>query len=169
MGDLSTQKKRLERYKKFLKRAGKWNSNPEYLKCFPGYDPASLKAAGAYFGLDHADPSDLMLLTLILADEVFANRRPGRQKGVETTWDVRKKWKLINTYEELRRQDPDCSDTEIVKGICETEEFKAYKGDPKTIRVKLSEVMKFGLSDDSGIWKEVWPDKDDCRERVEDD
>jgi hypothetical protein len=169
MGDLTAQKKRLKLYKDFLKSAGKWNSNPKYLKHVPGYDPGSLERAAAFFGLDHADPSHLMLLTLILADVLFGKRRPGRQKGVKTTWDERKSWELVWTYSDLRSRHPDRSDAEIAKLICDRKEFKAYKSNPETIRQRLPEVMKFGLSDDSGIWKAVWPDVDDCSEQVDDD
>jgi hypothetical protein len=156
MGDLSAQNKRLEYYKKFLTDLDTI-SDPEYLKRFPGYDPASLEKAATFFGLDRANPSDLLMLTHVLADFVFGKRRAGRQKCHETTWDKHKKWKLIETYNELRSRHPDCSDTKIAKLISETPEFRAYKGDRgrTMIRRKLNEVMKFGLDadGDSGIWE----------------
>jgi hypothetical protein len=63
----------------------------------PGYDPASLEKAAAYFELDPADPSQLLLLARLLADLQFGKRSPGPRKGVKTTWDKRKSWDLIHT------------------------------------------------------------------------
>ena len=106
MGDLTTRKKRLKLHKEFLKSAGNWNSNPEYLKLAPGYDPESLESATAFFELDHADPSHLLMLALILADVVFGKRRPGPQKGVKTSWDKRKSWELVWAYDEDKEPAP---------------------------------------------------------------
>jgi hypothetical protein len=123
----------------------------------PGYDPTSLEKAAAKFELDPADPSQLLLLARLLADLQFGERRPGAVKGVKTTWDKRKKFELIRAYTEERARHPDYTDSEIAVLISTREEFKEFK-DPDTIRKKLPEIMKFGLSDDFDVWKGVWED-----------
>jgi hypothetical protein len=149
MGDLTARKKRLESYRRFLKSLRKRNFDPEYLKRFPGYDPASLKAAAIYFGLDLANPSHLSMLTHILADLEFGKRRPGRQKGDATTWDEGKWWTLALTYQKLKSRHPGYKG-DMAKKICETPEFKPYKNNPEQIRQKLSEVRR-ALSDDAEV------------------
>jgi hypothetical protein len=163
MSDAAAQKKRLKLHKDFLTRAAKWkwNSNPEYLKRVPGYDPGSLERAAAFFGLDHADPSHLLMLTHIVTDVVFGKRRPGRQKGDKITWDHDKVWDLWWAYDDLKIRHPDYKDNEIAELICDREEFNAYKRNPERIRQLVSKLHKrFEVweSDDSEVFKAVWSD-----------
>jgi hypothetical protein len=162
MGDLTAQRNRLKLYNEFLKRTGKWNSNSEYLKCVPGYDPGSLERAAAYFELDHADPSHQLMLAPIFADIVFGKRRPGRRKGDKIMWDDRTLWVLALTYYDLKSLKPDCTVTEIAKLLCDLKEFKAYKNNPEPIRQRLSQVRRtheMCVSDDSEVWKAVWSEE----------
>jgi hypothetical protein len=154
MGDRAAQQKRLGTYKAFLKDLDKSNYTAESLKRVPGYDPGSLEKAAAFLGLDNADPSHVLMLTHILADHVFGERSPGRQRGI-TTLKKNKNWELIETYNEFRNQHSNLKETEIVDLICKTPRFDKY--DPKTIRVMLYEAMKFGLSADadSRIFKDA--------------
>jgi hypothetical protein len=145
MGDLAARKKRIESYQSFLRSLRKRNLEPRYLKHFPGYDPAALKTAAARFGLNIADPPQLLMLTHILADLEFGKRRSGRQKGNATTWNEGMLWTLALTYQKLKSQ---YKGDKLVDKICETKEFKPYKRNPEQIRQKLSQVRQ-ALSDDA--------------------
>jgi hypothetical protein len=153
MGDLTTQKKRLELHKEFLKSADNWNSDPEYLKLTPGYDPESIEMATAFFELDHADPSHLLMLTLILADVVFGKRKPGPQKGDKSVWNEQKSDYLAFAYFDLRRRHPDYADTEIADLICKIEKFNNY--DSETLRKKLVGLRRTyeSWADESEVFK----------------
>lgn len=158
MSDHKARINRLKLYKKFLKSADKSNSSPEDLKHIPGYDPGSLERAATYFEFDYTDPSNLLLLTYLLADLQFGERRAGRQKGVKLVWDARTSDYLVSAYFDLRHRHPDYTDNKIADQIREIKDFDSYNSE--TLRKKLSGLRQIyeKWADDFEVWKAVWAD-----------
>jgi hypothetical protein len=158
MSDHKARMNRLELYKEFLRNAGRSNSSREDLKHIPGYDFGSLEKAATYFELDHTDPSHLMLLTRLLADLQFGERRPGRQRGAKIEWTGHKSDLLVFAYFDLRERHPKYSDNKIADQIRKIREFDAY--DTETLRKKLIGLRQTYemWADESEIWKAVWAD-----------
>jgi hypothetical protein len=79
-----------------------------------GHSPAVLEAA-KYFGLELSDRNHRMLLLYILSDLLFGKSKPGRPS--KRKWDDRKILRLGTLYDQIRRADPDLSDSKIAKLI----------------------------------------------------
>jgi hypothetical protein len=119
----------------------------EYTRGTLHCDPTSLKRAAEFFRLnevDRLDPtreSDVFLLALLLAEELFGKRRRGRKPG-NKAWDENRFLKLGFLYEELKREWPRTSDSELAETIAEDPAFKEYRNNPELIRQRLPEAKR---------------------------
>jgi hypothetical protein len=130
----------------------------EYIRRTLHCDPDSLKRAAEFFGLhpyglDPTVESDVFLLALLLAEELFGKRRRGRKPG-NKAWDERRLLELAHLYEELKREWPRASDTEIAEVISREPEFKEYRSNPDLIRKRLPEAKRRLMA----WWEENGPD-----------
>jgi hypothetical protein len=104
-------------------------------------DPASLERAAKFLGLDHAHPSHLFVLALVLAEELFGKRRRGRKPG-NRAWDENRFLELGSLYQELKRDCPRTSDSELAETIAEDPAFKEYRNNPELIRQRLPQAKR---------------------------
>jgi hypothetical protein len=125
----------------------------EYIRRTLHCDPTSLKRAAEFFGLNPTVESDVCLLALLLAEELFGKRRRGRKPG-NKAWDERRLLELAHLYEELKREWPRASDTEIAKVISGDPEFNEYRSNPDLIRKRLPEAKRRLMA----WWEENGPD-----------
>ena len=117
-------------------------------------DPTSLKRAAEFFGLNPTVESDVCLLALLLAEELFGKRRRGPKSGNNQAWDAERFLELARLYEELKREWPRASDTGIAEMISGTPEFYEYRSNPDLIRKRLPEAKRRLMA----WWKENGPD-----------
>jgi hypothetical protein len=131
----------------------------EYIRGVLHCDPASLKRAEEFFrlnefmGLNLASESDVFLLAVLLAEELFGKRRRGPKSGNQA-WDARRFLELAHLYEEFKREWPRASDTEIAEIISWDPEFKEYRSNPDLIRKRLPEAKRRLMA----WWEENAPD-----------
>jgi hypothetical protein len=118
----------------------------EYIRRTLHCDPNSLKRAAEFFrlnegmGLNLAIESDVFLLAVLLAEELF-NRRRGPKSGNQA-WDAHRFLELGRLYNELKREWPRASDTEIAEIISWDPEFKEYRNNPELIRQRLPQAKR---------------------------
>jgi len=119
----------------------------EYIRRTLHCDPISLKRAAEFFTLNEGyrlDPtreSDVFLLALLLAEELFGKRRRGPKSGNQK-WDAHRLLKLGFLYEELKREWPRTSDSELAETIASDPAFKEYRNNPELIRQRLPEAKR---------------------------
>jgi hypothetical protein len=119
----------------------------EYIRRTLHCDPNSLRRAAEFFklnehmGLNLALESDVFLLAVLLAEELF-NRRRGPKSGNNQAWDAERFLELARLYEEFKREWPRASDTEIAEVISTAPEFKEYRSNPDLIRKRLPEAKR---------------------------
>jgi hypothetical protein len=110
-------------------------------------DPTSLKRAAEFFRLNEGyrlDPtreSDVFLLALLLAEELFGKRRRGRKAG-DKAWDEHRYLELGFLYKELKRECPRTSDSELAETIAADPAFKEYRNNPELIRQRLPQAKR---------------------------
>jgi hypothetical protein len=144
---------------KALRRGRKYGSGPgglpsdEYIGGTLYCDPTSLQRAAEFFGLNPTLESDLCLLALLLAEELFDKRRRGRKSG-NKAWDARRFLELAHLYEEFKREWPRASDEEVAEVISREPEFKEYRSNPDLIRKRLPEAKRRLMA----WWEEYEPD-----------
>jgi hypothetical protein len=132
---------------KIWRRQGKRSEvNDEYIRRTLYCDPNSLRRAAEFFrlnegmGLNLAIESDIFLLAVLLAEELF-KRRPGRKPG-NKAWDENRFLELGFLYKELKRDCPRTSDTELAKIIAADPAFKEYRDNPELIRQRLPQAKR---------------------------
>jgi hypothetical protein len=117
---------------KIWQRRGKlWGRpNDEYIRTLH-CDPESLKRAVEFFGLNKdmelnpAVKSDVFLLAVLLAEELFGKRKRGPKSGNNLSWDDAERFlELGFLYEELKSDCPQSSDTEIAAIIVKNTESR---------------------------------------------
>ena len=119
----------------------------EYIRRTLHCDPTSLKRAAEFFRLNEVyrlDPtseSDVFLLALLLAEELFGKRRRGPKSGNQK-WDAERFLELGYLYEELKRDCPRTSDSELAETIALDPAFKEYRNHPELIRQRLPEAKR---------------------------
>jgi hypothetical protein len=127
-------------------RAGDLPSD-EYIRRTLHCDPTSLKRAAEFFSLNEGyrlDPtreSDVFLLALLLAEELFGERRRGPKSGNQK-WDAERFLELGQLYQELKREWPRTSDRELAETIAWDPAFKEYRNNPELIRQRLPEAKR---------------------------
>jgi hypothetical protein len=104
-------------------------------------DPASLERAAEYFGLNHTHPPDLFVLAILLAENLFGERKRGRKPG-NVLWDSNKYLQLGFKYMDLKRERPRESDAKLAVAIAEDSEFREYRRNPELIRQRLPEAKR---------------------------
>jgi len=156
---------------KALRRGREYGSGPgglpsdEYIGGTLYCDPTSLQRAAEFFGLNPTLESDLCLLALLLAEELFGKRRRGPKSGNQA-WDAKRFLELARLYEEFKREWPRVSDTEIAEVISRAPEFKEYRSNPDLIRKRLPEAKRRLMA----WWEEYEPDiADYLADRPDDD
>jgi hypothetical protein len=131
----------------------------EYIRRTLHCDPTSLKRAAEFFRLNEGyrlDPtleSDVFLLALLLAEELFGKRRRGPKSGNQK-WDAERFLELAHLYEEFKGEWPRATDTEIAEVISREPEFNEYSSDPESIRKRLPEAKRRLMA----WWEENGPD-----------
>jgi hypothetical protein len=115
--------------------------NINYIRRVLRCDPASLDRAADFFGLDHTHPPDLFVLALLLAEELFGERKRGRKPG-DVEWDWKKYQQLAFKYVKLKREHPRDSDTKLAAAIAKDTEFREYRGNPESIRQRLPKTKR---------------------------
>jgi hypothetical protein len=119
----------------------------EYIRRTLHCDPTSLKRAAEFFRLNEVyrlDPtreSDVFLLALLLAEELFGKRRRGPKSGNQK-WDAERFLELGFLYEELKRDCSRLSDTQLVELVVKDFAFKEYQNHPELIRQRLPEAKR---------------------------
>ena len=121
---------------------------PLYLEHNCECDPKSLEKAAVFFGLDHLEAADCIILLRTLAAVNFPTRKRGRKKGANTSWNDYRLCLLGRRYRELKAQNPTHSDTKIAELISKDEEFKEFRrGSYEPIRKRLRAGEKsFGVA-----------------------
>jgi hypothetical protein len=119
----------------------------EYIRRTLHCDPTSLKRAAEFFTLNEDYPldptrvSDVFLLALLLAEELFGKRRRGPKSGNQK-WDAARFLELGRLYEELKRDCSRLNDTELAELIVEDPAFKEYRNNPELIRQRLPDAKR---------------------------
>jgi len=119
----------------------------EYIRRTLHCDPTSLERAAEFFRLNEVyrlDPtreSDVFLLALLLAEELFGKRRRGPKSGNQK-WDEARFLELGKLYQELKREWPHTSDRELAETIVWDPAFKEYRNNPELIRQRLPEAKR---------------------------
>jgi len=119
----------------------------EYIRRTLHCDPTSLKRAAEFFTLNEGyrlDPtreSDVFLLALLLAEELFGKRRRGPKSGNQK-WDAARFLELGRLYEELKRECPRTSDSELAETIAADPAFEEYRNNPEQIRQRIPEARR---------------------------
>jgi hypothetical protein len=119
----------------------------EYIRRTLHCDPTSLRRAAEFFRLNEfyrLDPtveSDVFLLALLLAEELFGKRRRGPRSGNQK-WDAHRFLELGFLYEELKRESPCKSDSKLAEIIAEDAAFKEYRNHPELIRQRLPQAKR---------------------------
>jgi len=119
----------------------------EYIRHTLHCDPTSLKRAAEFFTLDEDYPldptrvSDVFLLALLLAEELFGQRRRGPKSGNQK-WDAERFLELAHLYEELKRDCSRLNDTELAELIVKDLAFKEYRNNPELIRQRLPQAKR---------------------------
>jgi hypothetical protein len=139
-GGLNFRRRLIE---KVLRRHGGFYGHPddEFIRGVLRCDPASLERAAKFLGLDHAHPSGLFVLALVLAEELFGKRKRGPKPGIRS-WDANRFLQLGFLYDELKGEYPRLSDSKLVALIVEDPAFKEYRGNPELIRQRLPEAKR---------------------------
>ena len=81
------------------------------------------------------------MLALLLAEELFGKRRRGPKLGNQK-WDAERFLELGYLYEELKRDCPRTSDSELAETIALDPAFKEYRNHPELIRQRLPEAKR---------------------------
>jgi len=126
---------------KVWRHGRRWAPSDDYIRDVLHCDPASLKRAAEFFGLDHAIPADVSMLALVLADELFGERKRGRKAGNQA-WDTDRFLELGFAYDELKKDYPHLSDTKLAELLVDIHEFKEYRNNPELIRQRLSRAKR---------------------------
>ena len=81
------------------------------------------------------------MLALLLAEEYFGKRRRGRKPG-NKAWDENRFLELGSLYNELKRDCPRTSDSELAEIIVADPAFKEYRNNPELIRQRLPQAKR---------------------------
>jgi hypothetical protein len=109
-------------------------------------DPGSPKRAGEYFGLNHKDKGDLIVLAYILADVVFGRSERGRPSG-----DGDRLLRLGLHLYFLEKQAGRLSDTEAAKKLYELRKKEKWQS-WQSLRKQLPAARR-----ELEWWKTKWP------------
>jgi hypothetical protein len=114
----------------------------EYIRQRMRCDPNSLKRAAEFFGLNPSIPADVHTLALVLAEEVFGERKRGRKPG-NAAWDADRLLQLAFFYfQEIKVEWPHLNDTKLAEKIAEIDAFKEYRSNPELIRQRLPKAKR---------------------------
>ena len=150
---------------KVWRHQGRYQGQPreEFIRGALQCDPASLQRAAKFFELDHTYPADLFVLALVLAEELFGERKRGRKPG-NRAWDWTRFLELGFLYEKLKSEWPRLNDTRIAAVIVKDPAFKEYRSNPELIRQRLPEAKR-----ELAGWEERYGTGDDDRASDYDD
>jgi hypothetical protein len=114
----------------------------EYIRQRMRCDPNSLKRAAEFFGLNLSIPADVHTLALVLAEELFGERKRGRKAG-NAAWDADRLLELgFLYYYEVKVEWPSLNDSKLAEKIAETDGFKEYRSNPELIRQRLPKAKR---------------------------